>query len=65
MTSGALVEHCNDYLQLRHAMGHRLTKQRSLIGGFLADVAAAGGHAITVDAAVRWACSPAGASTRT
>lgn len=53
-----LADYHSDYLHLRHAMGHALNRHGSLIRGFLADLDAAGHSAITVDAALRWACAP-------
>jgi integrase/recombinase XerD len=63
MTS-ALSNYQRDYLQLRHLMGHALIGHASLISGFLADLDAGGHTAITVDAALRWACAPDDVTTR-
>lgn len=59
-----LASHQQDYLRLRRLMGSTLNNHGRLIGSFLADLEASGQETITVEAAVRWACLPAGASPR-
>ena len=60
----ALAGYQSDYLQLRHIMGHALKEHGRLISSFLAGMDAASQDAISVEAAVQWACIPAGVTAR-
>ncbi|MDN5895876.1 MAG: tyrosine-type recombinase/integrase [Nocardioides sp.] len=55
-----LGEYSADYLRLRRTMGHKLARHDCLLASFLAEQAAAGRDAITLDAAIAWARAPRG-----
>jgi len=49
-----------DYLQMRRALGYRLERPEKLLNQFLDHLEAAGTTTLTSDAALEWACLPAG-----
>lgn len=50
-----LVEQANDYLQLRHALGHKLNEAHRLLPSFITYLDAIGAETVTVEAALTWA----------
>ena len=59
-----LAGYQSDYLQLRHIMGHTLKGHGRLISSFLTGMDATGQKAITIEAAVQWACIPTEVTAR-
>jgi integrase/recombinase XerD len=50
-----------DYLQMRRALGYKLTSQAPLLFSFIAYLEQAGAATVTIELAVGWATAPAGA----
>ncbi|WP_125612047.1 tyrosine-type recombinase/integrase [Specibacter cremeus] len=55
----------DDYLLLRHTMGHQLKAAGNLLHGYLKHLNETGQNTLTVDTALEWACLPAMADPRT
>lgn len=54
----ALVGQANDYLALRHALGHKLNEAHRLLPSFVAYLDAIGARTVTVESALTWAQRP-------
>ena len=54
----ALLDHANDYLQLRRALGHDLDQAHRLLPDLIAYLDAIGAETVTVGAALVWAQRP-------
>lgn len=57
----ALADAVAEYLTVRRAMGHKLERAEELLSQFVAHLDAVGAVTITVDEALAWATTPAGA----
>jgi integrase len=55
-----LRESLGDYLTMRRALGYRLVRPEKLLTQFLDHLEQTGASTVTVDAALAWACLPAG-----
>jgi hypothetical protein len=55
-----LREALGDYLTMRRALGYRLVRPEKLLTQFLDHLEQTGASTVTVDAALAWACLPAG-----
>jgi integrase len=55
-----LRESLGDYLTMRRALGYRLVRPEKLLTQFLDHLEETGASTVTVDAALAWACLPAG-----
>jgi integrase len=65
MRASRLYQHLDDYLQMRAALGHKLTGERPQLRAFLAFLAAQDVTGpITTSIALEWACQPPGTRTR-
>jgi integrase/recombinase XerD len=56
-----LADAVAEYLRVRRAMGHKLARAEELLGQFVAHLDAVGATTVTVENAVAWATTPAGA----
>ena len=54
----ALLDHANEYLRLRRALGHDLAEAHRLLPDFVAHLDAIGAETVTIDAALMWAQRP-------
>lgn len=54
----ALAQHAQEYLRLRHALGHKLADAERLLPRFVAHLDAEGVPTITVEAALGWVQQP-------
>lgn len=54
----AFARHAEEYLRLRHALGHKLADAVRLLPGFVAHLDATGASAITVEGALSWVQQP-------
>ena len=59
-----LREAVRPYLSMRRALGYKLKREATLLPNFVDFVEKAGAEHITTELALRWACQPAGASSR-
>jgi integrase len=53
-----LVQVSEDYLALRHALGHDLAEATRLLPRFVAYLDETGSQTVTIEAALAWACQP-------
>ena len=61
----SLDSYLNEYVQLRHAMGHRLKAAEAMIARYLNYLRDINEEDLTVDSAVVWACLPTAAANPT
>jgi integrase len=54
----ALLDHANEYLRLRRALGHDLAEAHRLLPAFVAHLDAIGAETVTIEAALMWAQRP-------
>lgn len=57
-----LIEHVDDYLQIRRALGYKLEREGRLLPDFVAFLDRQGASHVTADLALHWAMLPANAS---